>query len=224
LPGYLYCIDNDIIKKLATFDLFYETIKCFNIELQQIRTLKTAKYKFRRDWQRSQEGKSRTLQDTFTNYEKTLELVDDLLSISESTVDPGLFASLSQVKGIDQGEAILTSYVVHLLQQSAASEAFILTGDKVFLRTLATLEAHDIEAILSNRIWCLEQLILKNIKAYGFDMISRKIVPVRECDATIKAVFGSGAQSTSNNALVTLQSYINALRAETGNLLHPYPD
>jgi len=106
LPGYLYCIDNDIIKKLATFDLFYETIKCFNIELQQIRILKTAKYKFRRDWQRSQEGKSRTLQDTFTNYEKTLELVDDLLSISESTVDPGLFASLSQVKGIDQGEAM----------------------------------------------------------------------------------------------------------------------
>ena len=227
MSGYLYCIDNDIIKKLATFDLFDDTFKLFGVQPQQIRILSTAKYKFRKNQKQVKAGKSRKIQDNLTDYGKTLEIVESLptIDISDiSEIDSKVFESLSQIEGIEQGEAILTSYVVHLLQQSTGSEAFILTGDKVFLRALATLNNLGLQTVLNNRIWCLEQLVLMNIKVYGFEAVCNKIEPVRECDVAIKAVFGSGAQSTPNNALATLQSYIDELRAETGSLLHLYSD
>jgi len=211
LSGCLYCIDNDIIKKLATFDLFNETVQCFGIEPQQIRILGTAKYKFNQDWAKFKSGKSRKAQDNVTNYEKILELAESLPTILDSEIDSEVFAALSQDKDIQAGEAILASHIVRVLQQPSPNEAFVLTGDKVFLRTLAMLDIPDIQVSLINRIWCLEQLVLQNVKVYGFEVVCRKIVPVRECDMAIKAVFGSGTQAVPDNALVTLQSQGNRI-------------
>mgnify|MGYP007080237772 CR=1 FL=1 len=40
----------------------------------------------------------------------------------------------------------------------------------------------------------------------------------------IKAAFGSDMQSTHDNSSLALKSYVEALRKETGKLLHPYPN
>jgi len=70
----IYCIDNDIIQKLATFDLFDETISLFGASNEQINILETAKYKFRSDWKKVKQGRLRNPGYKFVNYERTLEL------------------------------------------------------------------------------------------------------------------------------------------------------
>lgn len=224
MSGYIYCIDNDILKKLATFELFDETLQVFGASNEQVNILETAKYKFQRDWEKVKSGKSRNAQNQVVNYERTIELSEKLPQIAETNIDPQLFSLLSEFKGIDPGEAILTVYVAQILQKNESSQPIIFTGDKNFSRSLANVNLPVIQANFYHKIWCLEQLILKDIHAYGFEVVRDKIVPVRDCDTAIKAVFGSGSASTLENSLATLNNYIQELRAETGNLLHPYPD
>ena len=77
----IYCIDNDILKKLATFDLFSETISLFDASNEQINILETAKYKFKNDWKKFQEGRLRNPGDEFVNYERIIELTEQLPQI-----------------------------------------------------------------------------------------------------------------------------------------------
>ncbi|WP_146141248.1 hypothetical protein [Stenomitos frigidus] len=205
-------------------DLFDETITLFDANPEQINILPTAKFKFQRDWEKLQKGRSRNPEARFINYEKTIELAEKLPQIADAKIDQSLFVQLSEFEGIDKGEAILTAYAAQILQETEPSQAFIFTGDKNYLRALAGVEIAIIQENFSHKFWCLEQLVLKAIDAYGFEAVRDKIAPVRECDKAIKAVFGSGEFSTLENSLTTLNSYIETLREETGSLLHPYPN
>ena len=219
----IYCIDNDILKKLATFDLFDETARLFDITPEQINVLATAKYKFRGDLKKLQNGRLRKPEDQIINYEKTLELAEKLPQIAEADVDRNLFTLLSQFDEIDQGEAILTVYMAQLLQKEGVAQAAIFTGDKRYMRALAQVDIPEIQETLTHRFWCVEQLVLRNIQTYGFEFVRDKIVPVRDCDTALKSVFGSGDLVTESNSVATLKDYIEELRADTGSLLHPYP-
>ena len=223
MAGCIYCIDNDILKKLATFNLFDETVSLFEASAEQINILATAQYKFQGDWKKVKAGKARQAEANAINYEKTIELATTLPQIAQADVDPDLFIQISQFQGIDQGEAILTVHIAEILQKDEAFQAFVFTGDKNYLRALAAVRLPTFQEILNHRFWCLEQLILRDIQAYGFEAVRDKVVPVRECDKAIKAVFGSGALSTEPNAVDALTSYIETLRQETGDLLHPHP-
>jgi len=222
LSGCIYCIDNDILQKLATFDLFDETVKLFDAGSEQINILSTAKYKFQGDWEKLKKGRSRSPEAQFVNYERTIELAERLPQIAKTEIDTALFEQLS--KFIDPGEAVLTVYVSQILQKDETSKVSIWTHDKNFLRALTKVDLPIVQTIFPYRFWCLEQLILKDIDAYGFEAVRDKIVPVRDCDKAMKAVFGSGELSTPENSLATLNSYIETLRAETGTLLDPYPN
>lgn len=224
MSGCIYCIDNDILKKLATFDLFDETIKMFGAGYEQINILATAKYKFQGDWEKVKKGRTRKAEDQAVNYERTVQLAKTLPQIAETEIDITLFEQLTSFEGINQGEAIITIYVAQILQKDESSQALILTHDKSFLRALVKVDLPIIRAIFPHKFLCLEQLILKGIETYGFEIVRDKIVPVRECDQAMKVVFGSGNFSTLENSLATLESYIETLRAETGTLLYPYPN
>lgn len=223
MSGCIYCIDNDILKKLATFELFDETVRLFNASDEQINVLSTARHKFQRDWEKFKEGRSRKAEDQFVNYERTIELARSLPQIADADIDQDLFIQLLEFEDINEGEATLTVHVSQILQQTESYQVLILTGDKNYLRALAGVELPVIQTNFAHRFWCLEQLVLQDIDVYGFEAVRDKIVPVLECDKAMKAVFGSGKFSTPENSLATLNSYIETLREETGNLLHPYP-
>lgn len=222
MTGCLYCIDNDIIKKLATFELFDETIRLFEAGFADIRVLATAKYKFKRDLAKLKKGKLRQPDAKLVNYQRTIELVETLPPIEQAELESSLFEQLSTFEGIDAGEAVLTTYVAQMLQKDEAGEAFIFTGDKRYLKALAQVALPELQALLANRFWCLEQLILRNIRECGFEAVRDKIVSVRDCDKACKAVFGSGDRATEKNVIATITEYIETLRAETGDLLHEY--
>ncbi|PZO60756.1 MAG: hypothetical protein DCF15_01605 [Phormidesmis priestleyi] len=222
MTGCLYCIDNDIIKKLATFELFEETIKLFEAAPTEIRVLATAKYKFRGDLAKLEKGRLRQPEAKLVNYKRTIELAETLPQIDQARVDSELLEQLCTFEGIDAGEAVLTTYVSQVLQKDEAGEAFILTGDKRYLKALAEVALPELQALFKNRFWCLEQLILRDICEYGFEAVRDKIVPVRDCDKACRAVFGSGDRATEKNVIVAIAGYIETLRAETGDLLHEY--
>ncbi|AFZ44349.1 hypothetical protein PCC7418_2193 [Halothece sp. PCC 7418] len=218
----IYCIDNDVLKKLITFELFDWTLDLFNCSYPQVNILETAQYKFEGDWRKLKKGKSRRTEDKLIKYEEVVALAKTLPQISKVSVAIEIFEQLSSFENIDPGEAILTSHAIALLKKD--EDAQIFTGDKRFLIALAQVDLPEINSYLKHRIWCLEQLVLKNIDYYGFEWVREQIVPVRDCDRAIKAVFGSGDQSSSCNAIPTLKQYIEDIRATTGSLLSPYPN
>ncbi|MGB7708957.1 MAG: hypothetical protein WBL95_05325 [Microcoleus sp.] len=220
MSSCIYCIDNDIIKKLATFQLFDNTLKLFDASYDQVNILETAKYKFENDWIKFEGGKTRKTEDRFINYKQVLSLTKTLANISQADIDQEIFIQLSSIENIDQGEAIITSHAIKLIQKNKSAQIF--TGDKRFIKALAKVNLPIIQESLNHRLWCLEQLVLRNIEADGFETIRDLIVPVRECDTAIKSVFGSGLNSTSDNSLATLKNYIEECRQEAGNLLNPY--
>ena len=218
----IYCIDNDVLKKLITFGLFDRTLDLFNCSYQQVNILETAQYKFEGDWRKFRKGKVRKTENKLIKYEQVVTLAKMLPQISEASVAIDIFEQLFSFENIDPGEAILTSHAITLLKND--EDAQIFTGDKRFLTALAKVDLPEINTYLKHRVWCLEQLVLKNIDCYGFEFVREQIVPVRDCDRAIKAVFGSGDQSSSCNAIPTLKQYIEDIRASTGSLLSLYPN
>ena len=156
------------------------------------------------------------------NYKRTIEIAESLPQIDQAGVDGELFEQLCTFEGIDAGEAILTTYVAQILRKEDEGEAVILTGDKRYLKALAQVALPELQALLKNRFWCLEQLILRGIREYRFETVRDKIVPVRDCDKACKVAFGSGDRATEKNVFAAMTKYIEALRAETGDLLHGY--
>jgi hypothetical protein len=110
----IYCIDNDVLKKLATFGLFDLTLDLFDSSYQHVKILETAQYKFNRDWQKFRKGKIRKTENTLIKYEQVLELAKSLPQISEPSWDQEIFEQLSSFPNIDAGEAILTSHAIAL--------------------------------------------------------------------------------------------------------------
>jgi hypothetical protein len=84
----LYCLDNDIIKKLATFQRFERTIAILGTSPENLLILDTAKYKFERAWQKLQTGRVRDSAEKLVNYQAVLELCRSLPSVSENNVEP----------------------------------------------------------------------------------------------------------------------------------------
>ncbi len=217
MAGCIYCVDNDILKKLVTFDLFDSTLEIFGIATPDIRILKTAQYVFLRQYKRFQNNESPRKSDTVIKWEELLELTKTLGSIVPADIDQNLLNQLSKFEDIDPGEAELVCLAIAIIQKDES--ATIFTGDKRFIRALDKVDLTIIHEALKGRIWCLEQVILKNIDHLNFETVRDQIVPVRECDKAIKVVFGSGNQAEKEAVITTLKNYINELNTP---LIFPY--
>lgn len=153
MSACIYCIDNDIIKKLATFQLFDKTLQLFDASYDQVNILETAKHKFEGDCKKFKRDRSRKTEEPFINYEQVLYLTNTLANICPAdVVDQELFIQLSNIENIDQGEAILTSHAIQILQKDKSAQIF--TGDKRFIKALAKVNLPIIQESLKHRLWC----------------------------------------------------------------------
>jgi hypothetical protein len=218
LSALFYCLDNDIILKLATCNLFEDTLTSFEIDYSQVKIIETAKYKIRSLQKQTNKRQYRSSQ---YNLESALNITKSCSTISEQEVNQDLLKVLENIEGIDLGEAILISYVSYLNQQEKLS--YLLTGDKRCLKALSQSNLTNFIKPLEGKFWCLEQLILKNIYAFGFEFVKKKVLPVNYCDTTLKVIFSSEL-TTEEHSKEALISYLNQLRKETNNLLNSYPN
>ena len=214
--GSVYCLDNDIILKLSTYGLFEKTLNTFGAEINQVKILETFKYKFKREPQQKRKRNPNKY-----NLEDALSVVETCDKISIHNINQEDFIQLQKIEGIDIGEAIIISYVSYLNKQNNLS--YLLTGDKRCLKNLNVPETNQITDYLQGKIWCLEQLILKDIEIYGFNCIQEKVYPFRDCDTNLKLIFGYSRESAEQEVREALATEIRQLSKETGNLLYPYP-
>lgn len=221
MAGCIYCIDNDILKKLVAFELFDSTLKIFDIDNNDIRILRTAKNVFSRQSKQFQRKKNLRQSDEVVNWERLLELTKKLPYVVSEDTNLRLLNKLLEL-GLDEGDAILACSAIAIIEKN--DSAMIFTGDKKFIKALAKADLHSVNTHLKSRIWCLEQVILRNIDYLGFETVRDQVVPAIGCDQTTKIVFHSGNQTTEENARLSLYSYISDLQKNSNLLLNAYPN
>lgn len=199
-------LDNDIILKLVACNLFSEAIRSLNLVESDLRVLSDAKYVFRNSRRIAKKYPLEIRESAILIVERCQNIQ---LQLSEELKD-------LQIEGLDPGEMILIS-------ATKQEESFYLTtGDKRCITALANSTEPSLVAIrerLAGKLVCLEQLILKIINVEGFDATLIKILPAREYDKALKAIFGSGERCTQDNVLMALEAYIQDLRDNAQGLL-----
>jgi len=229
LSENFYCLDNDIILKLATCDLFKTTVESLNLQSKQVKILDSFQYKFGKQIKRKRGNKPDNQTNQY-NLEKALEITKNLKTLAQKNFNDeilNIYTKLindsnklnDETQKIDEGEAVLISYVSYYNQQG--DNHYLLTGDKRCLRALNNLVFPDLIQALKGKIWCFEQLILKNIESYGFDYVKNKVVPFNSCDTVLKVAFSSD-KVTQENSILALRNYLKSWRVETGDVLNSY--
>jgi hypothetical protein len=204
LDSTLVYIDNDIILKLCACDLFWEAIAALEFAKDNLRVLDSAQFVFRgnKKVKKQYEDKVR---------ESAIAVVTPLETVKANDFHPLRNVNLPDV---DPGELLLIGKAI--TQRSF----YFMSGDKKCFRALgrhkALVEARE---KLCGRVICLEQVIRFLIKARGFDLVRDRVVPVRECDQALKAIFGSGWRSEKENSLAMLNSYLDELERDCPGLL-----
>ena len=201
--GITCFIDNDVILKLVTCDLFDEAIAAFEIDRSNIHVLETARFSFR-------------TKKTKKNYseaviEKAIATIKDFYTV-EAQADNPLF----DLKIPDMDDELKL-----IVAASAEPSFYFATGDKRCLRALTGItELATMREKLSGRVICLEQIITKIIQVYGFEVVKQKIIPARSCDKVLQAAFGSGEKTEERNTLEALNAYINEIEQKCPSLLY----
>jgi len=104
-----------------------------------------------------------------------------------------------EIDGIDTGERLL------IAATQKVEDFYLAMGDKQCLIALASAPSlSEIRKRLSERVVCFEQLLKKSINHQGFDNLLAKVLPGREYDGSLKAIFGSGGKATQENVLQAL--------------------
>lgn len=199
-------VDNDIVHKIAAFDLVEEFLAWAAEGGNEIQLLPTAKYKFKI---KDRKGESRYGIQVF---DRIAALISKVGEVTEGLSSDHDF--LVEIQGIDSGEALLFSAV------SSNASTVLLTGDKRSLRTLQTDQrCKDLSLLLKGRVICLEQIMEALISRIGFNIVRVRIAGQLGCDQAMRMIFSNGAQSDEQNAMQGLASYTASLRLDTGLLL-----
>jgi hypothetical protein len=209
LDSTLVYIDNDIILKLCACDLFWEAIAALEFAKEDLRVLVSAPDVFRnhKKIQKQYDPIDPTIR------EKAIAVVTPLKTVAASRSNP--LMSLD-CPGLDLGEAILIGEAI------AQPSFYFMSGDKKCFRALwKHKELTEAREKLCGRVICLEQVIRFLIEAQGFETVRDRVVPVRECDRALKAIFGSGWRSEKENSLATLSDYLEKLERDCPGLLAP---
>ncbi len=197
--------DNDIVYKLAAFDLFDEALAALEIEAKDVFVLPTARFKFGIGTPKGEKRYGPTL------IARMAAVLARVREIGWITSPP---RELLGVLSIDQGEALLFAAA------QARPDAYLATGDKRSLKALVAEPAcKAIAEALRGRLLSFESIVLRLIDRHGFELVRDRIAPVSATDKAMDVVFGSGLSTTAANARAGLESYVRELRALPIDLL-----
>lgn len=203
----LYFTDNDVILKLAAYQIFWEMVASLNIKDENIRILPTAGKVFSASQKISRQFKQ-------TSIERAKQITNQCQTIDDGVLyNTSEFQLLASADGIDVGEALLVAAT------QTEEDFYLLTSDKRFLKSLALSSFNDVKQRMYKKVICLEQLVIHVIDNAGFDLVCRRIASADACDQVISEAFQLGKQTKHQDAITVLNEAIQDLRAKTGNLL-----
>lgn len=200
-------MDNDAALKLARYDLLDLALSALNSEPAGVRVLHTARYTLLPTNAPLRHCKDAASAERLGTFLGQVQIVD------EAAVNTAWLDALLEIPGIDPGEAILFAYA------AGEPEAVIVTGDKRAMRALfAASEAADVVAALTGRVLCIETLLAGMVEQ-DFALTQTRVRANDGVDKALTAIFGVVAPTALASVREGLDSYQNALRAETGALL-----
>jgi hypothetical protein len=184
--------DTDIVLKLAACRLLGDLPDLVDVPPQDVRVLNALRFQLR---------KQERVKERYTpeGVQRALDFLDDARELSEASYEE--YEALLGIEGIDLGEAVLFA------QTKRFDDFRLLTGDKNSLRALA--DAPSLNATkkrLAGCVFCFEQLMLRFIDALGFEVVRRRVVPVRSCDGVLDMAFRDGEQTTQERATRYLEA------------------
>ena len=96
----------------------------------------------------------------------------------------------------------------------------LMTEDKRCLVAVATqFELAEVSERLRGRVISCEQVMLLLIRQQGFEAIKQHVLPMLDCDMSLKACFGSGEKAIEENVVLALEGYITTLDKSAIGLL-----
>ncbi len=200
-------VDNDILLKLTAFQLFEEALTVLNLSPLDLRVVPTAKFVFRR---------KRDQQVTYPDavWATAIERVGSYQSAN--TTDARVLAEVQRLEKIRNqihvGETAL------IAATCTEADFLLLSGDKTCFKALPQAPA-EIYGRLCGRVVCLEQVVLKLIHVFGFDVVKGRVLPLAYCDAVIRICFGYSEPALEEDVTAGLQSYIKELEVLCPGLL-----
>ncbi|MBL8752681.1 MAG: hypothetical protein JNK15_05220 [Planctomycetes bacterium] len=200
--------DNDVIAKLAAWDLLDAGIKACGLQVANVRYLPSAPFVL------GVRGKMPCKYPPVVQ-ERLRALFASAQQCGDSRDD-----ALADVVGIDPGDSILLS------QSASTTSSFLMTGDKKCIRAVvAEPRCAVLVTNLRERVFCLEQVLLRAISQITFDEVKRRVVEsgLLTVDTAVAAAFGSGLLADQLNACGALEQRVQALAAVAGGMLVPHP-
>lgn len=169
--------DNDILIKLVGCHLFNETLLMLNATTNDIIISTTAKYAIKKQAKKQISDENIRAQ--------LIELIDSFQTTPEQ--DIAQLSHLSKFKDLDGGESQL------ILAAINTPNSLFLTGDKRCLNAIIQ-NSHDAQIAniakqLTQRVYCLEHLLLQLINHLGFDVVKTKILNKCVKDGMLDIVF-----------------------------------
>lgn len=205
--------DNDLILKLAEFDLLGDAVEVLGVTRKDVLILPRAKRVFP-----SKVGKTHTRDgvDRAMKFIAGLELVEQVDPQEHIILQRAKFIENGIEFKIDPGEATLFAATKLL------DDVLVATGDKKCLRALhACADCAPIISWLEARVICLEQVILRLIDHKGYKWVQSR-VGRGVGDKSMEQAFADGrADWPEVECRKWLDAYVADLKQKTGCLLVP---
>jgi hypothetical protein len=220
-------LDNDVILKLAQLDLLMDTKEIFLNQFEELKILDTLKFQF---CPKNATKRAKAERKYGIEIVKRIEVFisSDISEVKDAITDDNLLKAIihNESKAIlankDKGD--LDTGEMQLLQMLLNNDSSVMfTGDKRFLSALASAE------ILQNQLanvagcfTCFEQIILFLVKDLGFEKVKNQYIKAlsqNKVDGALKIIFNYDKDSTEDIVIKNLNSFIDDLRKNTGNLL-----
>lgn len=202
-------IDNDVIIKLAQYELIDKLLGCFKIEHSDVYILEELKYVAKLSDPVAGEkffGSPEALMMAISFYESS-----NLAEIQSAEIANFIF-SLER-PDLDQGEQLLLGCLIE------NENAKLFSGDKRAIRAISKLKVEGIIDIGHHKLLVLEVAIHRLIGCVGFEYVSSKIRLRPDVDTAISICFGRTNPSSFESVLEGLSSYIDDLVSDYGDLI-----
>ena len=207
-------IDNDVLEKLASWDILEEGIQACQFPCDAVRVLPTLKFRLGLAGHKNQKRRNKHPQDVLTRIKSFLAKTSECIDAPPTMLD-----ALVDVANLDAGEALLFA------QAAEVEGALLATGDKRSIEAVATAPGcAELAKKLTNRVLCLEQILLKTIGSLGFEVVKDRVVSssALELDTAVHAAFGSKMLAEEHVSCGGLERRVQTLTNATGCLLVPY--
>lgn len=196
--------DNDILVKLAQCDLIEEALSVFQCGLADCYVLDSAKHSlYLNDVERCVSKRV----GSYQSYDRLCNLVQSCRVLGAADEDFDFMDELLQIDSIDDGELLLLMHAFSLHQNQQPYS--FTTGDKRALVGILMSQSDRARQILFQRVECVESIILKAIRIYGFTHISTKLIQAQahvsaeKYDKVLRMAFGAGRDEHHSNTCLS---------------------